>query len=101
MDSDDIARVRPRDEQLRQYPFCEARVQHAPGDCYGALTVHGPWTRARGGPIDDRRNMTTVCAQHNRAISQDVETMRWAEANEFLISADDGPAWLDGGGFER
>lgn len=88
-------RVRPRDAQLREVSYCEARREGAPGNCYGGLTVHEPWTRARGGPIDDRRNMRTVCSQHNRAISQDADTMAWAYEHNFIVKADDGPAWLD------
>ena len=91
------ARKPLREAQLRKYPFCEGRdYRHV---CFGGLTVHEPWTRARGGPIDDARNMVTVCAEFNRRISQDAAVMRWATLNGFLIHSAAGPEWLAAGGF--
>ena len=79
---------------------CEAAWMGAPGACWGPLTTHEPWTRARGGPIDDPRNQIPVCAEHNRMISQDAEVMRWAKEHGFLVSAAQGPAWLEAGGVQ-
>ena len=67
-------------------------------DCSGGPTVHEPWTRGRGGPIDDPANMVPMCAHHNTWVSQDVEGQRWAEANDLLIHAWEGPTWLEAGG---
>jgi len=94
-------RTAPRDEQLRKYPLCEAKAAGMPHQCYGVRTVHEPWTRARGGPIDDPRNMTTVCAHGNTLISQDSGCMAWAKDNGFLVSASQGARWLAAGGFLR
>ena len=101
-----MRRASPHFDQLREYPYCEAARAVAPqvstwSMCWGSLTVHEPWTRARGGPVDDRRNMVTLCSEHNRQISQDDRMMAWAERHGFLIHADDGPAWLAAGGFKR
>lgn len=63
---------------------CEAREAGAPGECFGPLTLHEVLPRARGGSITDPENCRTVCAEHNRLISQDTETMRWAYENNFL-----------------
>lgn len=90
------ARKPVREAQLHRYPYCEGRAyRHV---CFGGLTVHEPWTRGRGGPIDDQRNMRTVCAEFNRRISQDAIVMRWAHENGFLVRASEGPAWLAAGG---
>ena len=97
------ARIPVRDAYLDAHPHCEAAREGAPGRCWGDLTVHEPWTRARGGPTADPVNMRTVCAHHNTAISQHVETMRWAETvtprlpaeRLFLVSAAWGPTWLN------
>ncbi len=95
------ARKAPHAEQLRRYPYCEAERMGMPHRCFGGLTVHEPWTRARGGPIDDLRNMVTICAEGNRLVSQDAECMAWAEAHGMLVSAAAGPSWIDAGGFRR
>ena len=59
----------------------------APGNCFGRLTRHEILPRGRGGSITDPDNIETICSFHNTAISQDVETMRWAYANGFLKHA--------------
>lgn len=70
-------------------------------ECSGIATVHEPWTRARGGPIDDPRNAVPCCAFHNTWLSQTVAGQRWGEANGMLISAVDGAAWLKAGGVNQ
>lgn len=79
---------------------CIAKVlgAHTIPPCSGGPTVHEPWTRGRGGPIDDERNMVPMCAFHNTWVSQDAEGQRWAEANDLLIHAWEGEAWLSAGG---
>lgn len=94
------SRKPPWERQLRLYPLCEVR-RLRPHDCFGGLTVHEPWTRARGGPIDDPRNMVTVCAEANRLISQDADWIRWATDVGVLIHASQGSAWLEAGGVVR
>jgi len=74
---------------------CEAKGAGAPGDCFGPLQCHEPWSRARGGPTDDPRNFRCVCSTHNTNISQDVATMRWAWASEFLVHSWEGAEWLE------
>lgn len=90
------ARREPRLEQLRLYPYCQ--VRRGPYDCSGPLTCHEPWPRGRGGPIDDPRNMLTVCNEHNRLISQDATMMRWAYEHGALVHAWEGLEWLEAGG---
>jgi len=70
------------------------------GGCWGQMTVHEPWTKARGGPTDDERNWLALCIEHNRLVSQDAEVMRWAKDRGYLISAAAGPAWLEAGGLQ-
>lgn len=94
------ARKAPWAEQLRRYPLCEVQ-RLRPHACFGGLTVHEPWTRGRGGPIDDPRNMVTLCAEVNRLVSQDADWMRWATLRGLLIHASQGPAWLEAGGVVR
>lgn len=69
---------------LTAHPFCEAAKGGAPGVCFGELHVHEVVPRARGGDIADVTIFRAVCDHHNTAISQDVATMRWAYANDFL-----------------
>lgn len=83
-----------RQGYLEHHPYCEAQRAGAPGSCYGAIHVHEPWTRARGGPTDDPLNMRAVCDHHNLQISQDSETMQWAKEYGFLVSAHHGAEWL-------
>ncbi|MFA7296291.1 MAG: hypothetical protein WC211_03770 [Dehalococcoidia bacterium] len=93
------ARKPVRAEQLARYPYCEAKaMEHR---CYGGLTMHEPWTKARGGPTDDLRNAVTLCAEANRLVSQDSRCMAWAEEHGMLVSAAQGPAWLAAGGYRR
>ena len=79
---------------------CIAKVRgaHVIPACSGIATVHEPWTRGRGGPKDDPLNMVPMCAFHNTWVSQDAEGQRWAEANDLLFHAWDGPVWLEAGG---
>lgn len=94
------AAARPaRQAQLAEFPYCEPKRAGMVGFCWLPLTVHEPWTRGRGGPLGDRRNMVTACTVHNDAISQ--EEQEWAYANGFLVHAYEGPAWLEAGGFQR
>lgn len=62
----------------------------APGDCFGPLTKHEILPRGRGGSITDPANIATVCAEHNRKLSQDVETMRWGLEHDLLKHGWDG-----------
>jgi len=79
---------------------CIAKVlgAHTIPPCSGDHTVHEPWTRGRGGPIDNPLNMVPMCAFHNTWVSQDVEGQRWAEANDLLIHAWESEAWMSAGG---
>ena len=79
---------------LRFQPHCEATQ----GAHWGAMSVHEPWTRARGGPTDDPRNMATLCVEHNRLVSQDAGWMVWAYQHGLLVRAQNGPEWLAAGG---
>ena len=77
------------------HPYCMAAEGGAPHGCYGDLSVHEVWTRARGGPTGDIRNLAVVCFEHNRLISQDSKTMTWAKENGYLVSAHEGPRFLE------
>ena len=96
-------RIPVRDAYLRAHQYCEAKRAGIPFDCWGDFTVHEPWTRARGGPIDDPANMRVCCQAHNTAISQDTRAMNWAETvtdrlpyeGLFLVSAAQGAVWLE------
>ena len=83
-----------RKAYMERQKRCLAKDAGAPGECFGRLECHEPWSRARGGPTDDERNFRAVCSEHNRRISQDVETMRWAWNNGFLVHSWEGPEWL-------
>lgn len=80
---------------LEAHPYCQGHDDGAPGDCYGALHIHEPWTRARGGPTDDPRNMRTCCDFLNTQISQSYDTMVWAKENGYLVSSHEGPRYLE------
>ncbi len=90
-----------RRAQLDEFPYCEPQRAGLRGDCFGKLTVHEPWTRARGGPLGDRRNQISACQWHNDELTQSPHGMVWGLANGYLVSATDGSAWLDAGGFGR
>ena len=91
-----------RRDQLREFAYCEpVDAGMAFGSCFGRLTVHEPWTRGRGGPLGDRRNMITACQYHNDQITQDAASMAWATENGYLVRAAGGPTWLAAGGFVR
>lgn len=94
------SRKLPRERQIRLHPYCEVQRLRR-HECFGGLTVHEPWSRARGGPIDDQRNMLTVCAEANRLISQDADWIAWATSKGLLVHAAQGPAWLAAGGVVR
>ncbi|MFW6030981.1 MAG: hypothetical protein ACOC9T_00190 [Myxococcota bacterium] len=69
---------------LRERPYCEVAWAGAEAPCFGPLTVHEVFTRARGGSILDEDNCRVVCAEHNRWLSQTVEGQRWGRAHGFL-----------------
>ena len=78
-----------RDAYIKAYPMCETGCGERADD------VHEPWTRARGGPIDDPRNMMSVsrqCHDWIHAHNDESEFRCW------LVSAVDGPEWLAAGG---
>ena len=85
------ARRRPvRAAYMAAHPLCEF------GACLSRSTeCHEPWTRARGGPTDDLRNMAALCHWHHDRI-----TFNPKEATElgWLVPAWDGPRWLEAGG---
>ncbi len=82
----------------RWRPYCEPERLGASGACFGGLSVHEPWTRARGGPIDDPRNMATACMFHNTWISQSAAGIAFGAIHGMLVHAQTGPAWLRAGG---
>lgn len=84
-------RVPVRDSYKVAHPRCE-RCRDRMWD------VHEPWTKARGGPIDDPRNMMSVCRTCHDYIHQHNEE---SERNGWLIPAALGRAWLDAGGREQ
>lgn len=81
---------------LARHRECEAK--DAPGDCWGPLTVHEVLPRARGGDTGDPRYFAAVCNEHNRRISQDAETMRWAYEHGLLLHAHQRDEFLKNGG---
>lgn len=85
---------------LRAHPRCEVKALggFTVPPCSMEIHVHEPWTRARGGPTDDPRNFATACDWHNTWLSQDEAGQSFGEANNLLISAAAGPAWLEAGG---
>lgn len=86
------ARCTLRQAYLEAHPFCE---------CCGiarATEIHEPWTRGRGGPIDDARNFMSLDSHCHRFIHENPE---WAESKGFLISAAGGPKWLERGGVNQ
>lgn len=93
------AQARPiRDLYLRAVPYCELAALPGFPPCLGALHVHEPYTRARGGPIDDPRNMATACDYHNEYIGQDARGMAAGLAAGLLIKRARGPEWMAAGG---
>lgn len=81
-----------RDAYIKAHPNCEtgcgARAEH----------VHEPFSRGRGGPADDERNMMSICAScHQHIHTNPAES----EAKGWLIPAAYGAAWLAGGGREQ
>lgn len=56
---------------------------------------HEPWSRGRGGPSDDRRNMLLLCPPCHRMVHSNPQ---WSAENGLLVSAADGPDWLARGG---
>jgi len=77
------------------HPWCMLQEAGYDHDCYGPWSCHEPWTRARGGPTNDPRNMVVCCSEGNRLVSQDPDAMKWAKANGWLVSAWEGAAWLE------
>lgn len=84
-----------RPHWLRRHGVCAASGQHK---CFGGLTIHEPWTRGRGGPVDDPRNWATLCAEANRGVSQSTGWMAWAQREGLLFHARAGREWLEAGG---
>ena len=78
-----------RDAYIKAHPMCET-------DCgRRSMDVHEPWTRKRGGPIDDPRNFMAVCREchdwiHGHALA--------ATDRGWLIPASFGQKWLSMGG---
>lgn len=87
-----------RDLYLRAVPFCEFARLGIGTPCYGGLHVHEPWTRGRGGPIDDVRNMASACDRHNTDVSQDEDAAAFGYAHNLLVRRRHGETWLEGGG---
>lgn len=91
-----------RPHWFRREGVCEAQKydRRGPGsDCLGGLTIHEAYTRARsGGIIDDPRSWFTLCAEHNRLVSQDAAWMVWAEEVGLLFHDLAGREWLEAGG---
>lgn len=53
--------------------------------------IHEPWTRARGGPIDDPRNMRSVCRKCHDWIHNNPAHAEWSG---WLIPSHEGALWL-------
>lgn len=80
-----------RNAYLRDHPLCERR----PDCATPSIDVHEPWSRARGGPIFDKRNMMAVCRWcHDYIHQHGIQS----EAEGWLIPAARGPTWLAAGG---
>jgi hypothetical protein len=77
---------------LKKHPWCRV--------CGNALAVHvhEPWTRGRGGPMDDARNFMGLCQKDHDFIHANPE---WAERHGFLIPAHEGKKWLERGGVNQ
>lgn len=86
----DKSRQPVKRDYLASHRRCEAQVQ---GWCSGSSEhVHEPWTRARGGPINDARNMLALCFMcHAWVHSNPAES----EQRGWLVSAANGPSWLE------
>jgi len=80
---------------LAAHPICEIGAMMC---TVRSSDVHEPWTRARGGPIDDPRNMAALCRPCHGWVTFTVEGQQWATARGFLVGAARGPAWLEAGG---
>lgn len=77
---------------FKAHPFCAncivARASHP----------HEPWSRGRGGPIDDPRNLVGLCAEcHEWVHRNPLEAKR----RGLLVSAHEGAAWLERGGVNQ
>ena len=81
-----------RQAYLAAYPRCET------GCGRRSVDVHEPWTRARGGPIDDPRNFMAVARECHDWIHQHNDE---AEERGWLVPAEFGAAWREGGGREQ
>jgi hypothetical protein len=47
---------------------------------------HEPWTRARGGPIDDPDNVVPTCRRHNEKLTEEPD---WGYELDLLIASTD------------
>lgn len=59
--------------------------------------VHEPWSRGRGGPAEDERNMCCLCRDCHRTVH---DNPAWASSLGLLVSAAEGPKWLEDGGWK-
>jgi hypothetical protein len=79
-----------------EHPFCEARASRV---CrfvrQPTRDVHEPWSRGRGGPVNDERNSLSTCRSCHRWIHENPEM---AEVRGLLIPSHEGAAWLARGG---
>lgn len=92
--SDKRAKVNARRREIvarlrKQHPWC----QHCLTDA--SAHPHEPWSRGRGGPIDDARNIIMLCVRCHDDVHENPE---WAEKMGLLIPAHEGPKWLERGG---
>lgn len=62
---------------------CAVALLGGPGRCNGGLTHHHVKPSGRGG-ADGLENAAAVCAEHNRLLSQDAETMKWGYEHGLL-----------------
>lgn len=83
---------------LAARPYCEIARAGIGTPCFGAIHPHEVWTRGRGGPLDDVRNLASACDRHNTDVSQDADAMAFAYAHDLLVHRRDGAAWLGRGG---
>lgn len=78
-------------EKKRANPFCE--FPGRPGieePCRKLMDdVHERLARSGGGSIIKQENLVSLCRGHHDWITFDVEGMKWALANDFVISRHD------------
>ncbi len=85
-----------KDAYLKNFPNCEVRVTPLCRSVIAStVDLHEPWTRARGGPLNDPRNTMGTCRACHDWIHDNPEM---ATVRGLLIRSQDGPAWLEAGG---